>query len=143
VKELNLAYVDDEQAYVWLLEHEIEAFNEAQNQYKINFSGFDDSTNFLDEYNKDPDKFDLVMIDMILKEKRGFDLLKPIWVKEKPVIMCSGHIGLDEDLPSMMPKAGMKVSEIIYRYLQLIKDFHANVIQLMLRATDSRYALQG
>lgn len=138
----NLAYVDDDESYLFLLEREVRAFNAASRSHHVNLYTYKDPELFMEHYEENPAQFDCILLDILFEDRRGFDLLKPIWITEKPVIMVSNLINEKEDLPSMMPKKGLRLSEIISRYCKLACNFPSNVLQLTVRESDSRYAFR-
>ena len=142
MKDLHIAYVDDEKTYIWLLENDIEEYNQnPDRRFNITMTGFDDPDKFLDAYKDSPKQFDLVLLDIFLDRKRGFDLLDDIWIQEKPVIMTSNAINSNHKYKSMMPKFATRITDIIERYLYLLRNHFQNMSQLNLCSQNKLYGI--
>ena len=139
MKYYNIAYVDDDPLFLQLLERECDGFNKASDDAHVALRTYESHEDFMKVYEEGLYEFDCVILDIHLHGLNAFDLLKSIWKREQPVIMCSSSIKEDEDLPSMMPKDKIKFSEIVDRCCTLKNDFLGNVLQLMQRKKDARY----
>lgn len=129
----RLAILDDDEATLSLLRRKFQKFNSAS-KWKVYVDYYIDPIVFLKEFDHD---WALVDLNLDNSEMDGFDVARNILEKhEATAIVTSTDIDTDEDLESLLPKKGIRASEIFQRFYRLDINKARNVLQIFMRAAE-------
>jgi len=122
----HILFVDDEPSLVYIAVHRLE-----EQGYKV--TGLRSSTEALALFQKEPDKYDLIITDMAMPDMPGDKLIKEVLKirPNMPIILCSGYSDrINEDILkelrimayAMKPLYGVKLIKTVRNVLDKAKN---------------------
>jgi DNA-binding response OmpR family regulator len=144
---IKIAQVDDDKNFNFLFYSLVEEYNKYHPKEPIVLTSFSSGEKFWKNFEKGPEDYDLVILDISIGQENGYDVAKSIYDSSTHevlpvVLMLSSHIPPDETFASLLHKSHIDLEEILNRFKTLALDAeHRNMTDVLLRSEEYSFNL--